>query len=329
MSRRNNLWAVVLAAGDGSRLASLTQDAAGNTVPKQYCSLDGGGPLVHEALHRARQIVPAEQITAIVAQQHARHWRTALRELPRANLIVQPQNRGTANGILLSVLSILDRDPLARIIFFPADHYVLDEASLELTLRDLSLHLRHNSDGLVLVGIEPDEPDPELGYIVPGDMQSDGSRLVAHFVEKPPTALAARLFETGALWNSFIFAAGANWLLGLLRAHLGAAVEDMATALARDARGGGSEALADLYTTLKPVDFSRGVIQHAPQALRVITAPVCGWNDLGTPRRVAETLRRLAAHRAHMRNRAGGLKQGATIGLINLAAQHTRMALAG
>ena len=328
MSRRSNLWAVVLAAGDGTRLACLTQDPDGYAVPKQFCSLDGGEALVQEALQRARQIAPSDQVSVIVARQHSHYWRHVLCDVPACNIIVQPHNRGTAHGILLSVLSILERDPLARVMFLPADHYVLDEPSLELALRELSLHLKRNPDGLVLVGIEPDEPDPELGYIVAGYTLSDGSRRVAQFVEKPPAALATRLYETGALWNSFIFGSAANWLLGLLRTHLGVTVEHMATALARELQHGDSS-LTRLYENLRPVDFSRSVIQQAPQALRVVTAPACGWNDLGTPRRVADTLRRLAEIRRPIYGLPVAARGAPQAGLINLATQHARMTLAG
>jgi hypothetical protein len=38
MNGMRSNWAVVLAAGEGTRLAALTRDAAGNAVPKQFCS---------------------------------------------------------------------------------------------------------------------------------------------------------------------------------------------------------------------------------------------------------------------------------------------------
>jgi mannose-1-phosphate guanylyltransferase len=62
--------AVVLAAGDGTRLSTLTTDSDGNPVPKQFCSLNGGGSLLHEALQRANRIVLRERVCAIVADQH-------------------------------------------------------------------------------------------------------------------------------------------------------------------------------------------------------------------------------------------------------------------
>ena len=329
MRPANRTWAVVLAAGEGTRLASLTRDASGNSVPKQFCSLNGGSALVHDALQRARHIAPPEQVCAIVAQQHSRYWRKAPHALPARNVIVQPQNRGTANGVLLCVLAILERDPLARIVFLPADHFVLDESALARALRDLALHLNHNPDGLTLIGIEPDEPDPELGYIVPGRTLSDGSRTVARFVEKPPPRTARDLLDAKALWNSFIFGATGSTLLGLLRAQLGVSVEDMAIALARDAQSNQRSALTELYERLPMVDFSRAVVQHAPQTLRVITAPACGWTDLGTPRRVADTLTRLGDNAPRRWTEPGTVRHMPIPGLVNLAAQHARVARAG
>jgi mannose-1-phosphate guanylyltransferase len=322
-------WAVVLAAGEGTRLAALTRDAAGNTVPKQFCSLNGGRALVQEAVTRARRVVPLDRTCAIVAQQHSHHWRKALRCLPAENIIVQPENRGTANGVLLCVLSILTRDPLARIIFLPADHFVLDESALERSLRGLIANLHHNPDGLTLIGIEPDDPDPELGYIVPGRTFPDGLRTVARFVEKPAAPLAQELFATKALWNSFIFGASAAALLGVLRLQLGATVDEMATALARDERAGVYSALPALYQSLPMADFSRAVIQQLPFMLRVITASACGWNDLGTPRRVAATLHRLSARAAATPEPAKLVRRVFPSPCINLATQQARLATAG
>lgn len=329
MSGAHRTWAVVLAAGDGTRLSALARDARGHAVPKQFCSLNGGHALVHEALQRARQVVSPERVCAIVARQHARYWRWALQTLPGANIIVQPHNRGTAHGVLLSVLSILERDPLARIVFLPADHFVLDENALARALRDLTLHLGRNRDGLTLIGIEPDEVDPELGYIVPGSPSADGSLAVARFVEKPPLPLARRLIDANALWNSFIFAATGTALLALLRARLGASVDDMATALARDAGSGGNLALTELYERLPAVDFSHGVVQHATDRLRVIRAPACGWSDLGTPRRVSDSLRRLAGRAALAHGEPAQAQALDARGLVNLAAEHERLAVAG
>lgn len=326
MKRLQNTWAVVLAAGDGTRLSTLTTDSDGNPVPKQFCSLNGGGSLLHEALQRATRVVPRDRVCAIVADQHRPYWRMDLWAIPAGNVIVQPRNRGTAHGVLLAVLSILERDPFARIVFLPADHYVADESALAGSLRETAALLNRNTQGLVLVGIEPDEPDPELGYIVPGQMLADGSYAVEQFVEKPQPNVASELLSSGALWNSFIFAANGASLLGLLRQRIASSVEDIATALARDDR---SHALAQAYDRLDSVDFSRAIMQGAEKSLRVIAAPQCGWTDLGTPKRVADTLRRLDRHSSKPALTQTPYRSFARApAFINLAAQHARLGLA-
>jgi mannose-1-phosphate guanylyltransferase len=213
--------------------------------------------------------------------------------LPRANVIQQPVNRGTAHGVLLSVLTILERDPLAQIVFLPADHYVRDEHALAGALRETVTATTRDPAGMFLIGIEPEEPDPELGYIVPGDALPNGFRAVRSFVEKPDATRAHELINTGALWNSFIFAATGATLLQMIRSRTDDLVDRMETALARDSHTTDSRALAGLYEQLLPLDFSRHIVAGSETNLRVIRAPACGWSDLGTPTRVAATLRRL------------------------------------
>jgi mannose-1-phosphate guanylyltransferase len=111
---------LVLAGGEGSRLQSLTTTAAGISIPKQVCSLEGGNSLLHNALARARIVVPPQRTCAIVAGQHERWWQSLPNSIPARNIIVQPCNRGTANGILLPLLQIVHRDRDASILVLPS-----------------------------------------------------------------------------------------------------------------------------------------------------------------------------------------------------------------
>jgi mannose-1-phosphate guanylyltransferase len=293
MSIRQGHWAIVLAAGDGTRLAALTTDGGGAVVPKQFCSLNGGLSLLQRALERAQRIVPRERVCVIVARQHQNHWSRDLCSLPAQNVIVQPRNCGTANGVLLGLLHVLERDPFARIVFLPADHYVHDEPLLAEYVRAAAKPLTRSPDSTTLVGIEPDNVDPELGYIVPGDPVDDGTRCVTQFVEKPSDVAARALIAGGALWNSFIFWANATTLLTLIRGRLPEIVANMRSALLRHRPGEKStRAIDELYERLPVIDFSRAVLQGAEPALRVSTAPACGWTDLGTPQRVIQALQR-------------------------------------
>lgn len=319
MNLPQRTWAIVLAAGEGTRLSTLTTDERGDAIPKQFCSLNGGPSLLQKALVRARRIVTPEQVCTVVARQHVRYWRHALLSLPTANVIVQPRNCGTANGVLLGVLRILECDPLARIVFLPADHYVHDEGSLVDSVRSAATLV--SGESLTLLGIKPDDIDTELGYIVPGDPLDHGIRRVAQFVEKPTAVRARDLIARGAVWNSFIFWAQAGAVLALMLRRLPEIVQQMTNALARDRRGDeGMPALEELYDHLPIVDFSRAVMQGAESVLCVSTAAACGWTDLGTPRRVAQTLRRF--HLASAIHSSDGARVPA---FVDLAASCARL----
>jgi mannose-1-phosphate guanylyltransferase len=311
----HNTWAVVLAAGEGTRLSSLTTDRSGVPVPKQYCSLLGGATLLEDTLHRASRVVPAERVTTIVAQGHRRWW-DGLRASMADRLVVQPSNRGTAHGILLALLHILERDPSARVLFLPSDHYVRDEHTLSDAMESA---LAMEGDALVLLGITPEEADPELGYIVQGARETRGTYLVRRFIEKPEAWLARRLVEVGCMWNSFIFVADGAALLRLFEMHAPQAVERMRAALHDGVAG-----LERLYADLTDLDFSRHILQRSEEQLRVWPVKRCGWDDLGTPRRLGKVLRRMPAPRT----RAAGTRLLEAPAAVSLAHAHARIQLA-
>jgi mannose-1-phosphate guanylyltransferase len=293
MFEESNAWAVVLAAGEGSRLRALTTAPSGISVPKQFCSLYEGPSLLHEALCRAHTIAPESQTCAIVAKQHRRWWQETLRSLPAENVIVQPENRGTAVGILLPLLHILSRDLEARVVLLPSDHHVGQETLLTSALRDALEQLEWRYHESMLLGIEPDEVDPDLGYIIPGSSDGRGSFTVVRFVEKPSLRVARELIRAGGLWNAFIVVSTALALLELFLARIPDIVNAMRTALERDeVADSNGAALAELYEKLPIVDFSRDIVVGQESEFRTLPVPPCEWSDLGTPKRVAEALRR-------------------------------------
>lgn len=297
MSDSNSLWALVLAAGDGRRLRGLTTTPSGLAIPKQFCSLDRGPSLMREAIARAARVAAPERICAIVSAQHTRWWARQLDGLAARNIIVQPENRGTAIGILLPLITLLERDPRARLVILPSDHYVRDEAGLARALRSAAAPAAADRAPIVLLGLEPRTADPQLGYIVPRRDSAGTHHTVERFVEKPDIALARGLLDQGALWNTFIMAADASALLELYERRCPEIVSAMRDAI-RAANGEGTgETLAGLYATLPDIDFSRAILQGQEQYLRVWPVPDCGWSDLGTPERVAEALNALPSAR--------------------------------
>ena len=327
--RGTNVWGLVLAAGEGSRLRALTTRPCGTSVPKQFCSLDGGQTLLEDAIVRAAGLIAPERICTIVAQQHREWWSQVLGHTPEENIIVQPRNRGTAIGILYSLLHILARDPDARVVLFPADHHVRDEGTLRQALRTAVQRTELDPAAPVLLGLEPEETDTELGYILPGKSDPIGGSTVRRFVEKPELGLASQIIDAGGLWNAFIIAASAQQLVNMFTQRFAPVVMEMRVILSRVSLAGlpasaAWSSIVDMYERLPHVDFSRHLLEGQEGLLRVVRVPACGWSDLGTPHRVAEALRRLAVEDSHRRR-----TEPHPTSHISLAAMHAQFGSPG
>ena len=238
--------------------------------------------------------------------------------LPQGNLIVQPRNRGTAIGILYSLVHILSQDSDAQVLLLPSDHYVADEAILQRSLAAAMANVVRCPDQPVLLGLQPDEPDSELGYVIPGPLDDFGGRTVARFVEKPELTVAAQIVRAGGLWNTFIVAASARALLNLFLPRFASIVMEMQIIVGNALQhktASGWPAIVDMYMRLPDLDFSRDLLEGRESTLRVLPVPSCGWSDLGTPHRVGETVRRLPGERR-------AAPRADLSGYINLAAQH-------
>lgn len=274
-------WALLLAAGDGTRLSEVTRGDDGVPVPKQFCTFGGSTSLLGLARDRARRVVADSRIVTVVSASHERWWRT---ELPGGRgVVVQPGNRGTAVGLLVPLLAILERDPDARVWVLPSDHWVRDEETLARCARAAFARTDAEPDRIVLMGIEPDDADSQYGWVLPAESVRDDDDFspVTSFVEKPPATEARRLLERGALWNSFLIVARARALLRLYARRLPGLLATMRRA-GRD--------LAAVYAQLPPLDFSKDVLQGSEADLLLQRVPGCGWSDLGTPDRLQACL---------------------------------------
>ena len=282
----SNVWVAVLAAGDGKRVRSFTLDHEGVSIPKQFWRFDGRRSLLRAALRRAQGLAPAARLVPVVAAQHRLWWERELRGVRRENVLVQPENRGTAAGILWPVLHIFRSDPEARILVLPTDHAVRDEKALAGALKLGVEALECEPQCLVLLGITPDSADPEYGWILPGRTETNRLEPVQAFVEKPSAAAARGLLEGGALWNSFMFAATARTLLEMFAACEPALLGAFLDVLA-DAPVVSEDLMRGLYELVPVRDFSRDVLQRSTPRLRVLAVPACGWLDVGSPARLA------------------------------------------
>ena len=290
MIRQHRPWVVILAGGDGRRLNQVRVNGRQLDRPKQFCCFHGSRSLLQETLRRAEGITERSRIVAVVRHDHRQWWLDELGPLPGRNVLAQADNRGTGVAILHALFHILQHDNDPTLVILPSDHAVDNEAVLLKSIHQAAEVARDSHEHLVLLGMTPEHPEIDYGWIVPDDSHPGCVQEVVQFVEKPEAGLAAELFAAGALWNSFISAISGHALLELFEGSqplmLRHYLESFVVECTDDAKG------IALFRALPFVDFSRDVLQAASIRLRVLAVPPCGWTDLGTLPRLAQWLHR-------------------------------------
>lgn len=287
-----NRAAIVLAGGDGARLSALTEEIFGHHVPKQFLRLVDDETLLERTLRRISQTVPLAKTIIVLNRAHERFYSPILSGVQRENLVIQPNNRGTAPAIMLALMRLAETGHDGAVGIFPSDHYVSDDGIFMRQAEEAFLAAEAIPRTVTLLGIKPEGPEPAYGWIEPepalAALRSAAPAIfpIRKFWEKPQRDLAVKLFGAGCLWNSFVLV-GKLWMLQLLIAM---ALPELHAGLARIRPLLGSwregEALDAMYSRIKAMDFCAQVLQRFPSKLCVL--PVCDvqWSDLGDPERL-------------------------------------------
>lgn len=310
-----NVWVVVLAGGQGTRLLQFIRHTTGSDRPKQFCRIVGTRSMLRHTWDRAGRIVPADRIlTVITAGQESYLQDEAPGTVP-GRVLVQPANKETAPGLLLPLLWIAERDPSATVVVFPSDHFIWEEERFLGHVRDAARTSRHFVDRMVVLGVEADSPEQGYGWIAPGPRcQTDAGIELYHvrrFWEKPDRATAASFFASRFFWNTFVLVGQLKAFFLAARQALPEIMDTLSAAAAFLGTRYEADVLAAAYRRLRPVNFSRTLLAEKSDSLLALPMRAVYWSDWGDPQRILRTLRRFDRRPAWLPAYARALGQGA------------------
>ena len=292
-----DVWSLVLAGGNGERLGPLVQRWLGRHKPKQYCTFIGSRSMLQHTLDRSDRIIAAEQRVTIIARDHAEEARPHLLSRTPGQVVLQPANCETAAGIFLGLAQIRAQDPNASVMIFPSDHFIYPEEQFVQSARILARAAQQMKHWIFLLGVAPDRPEPEYGYIQPGPHLAwlDGLRVraVKSFLEKPSLEQSKAVHGSGVLWNTMVMGGRVDifWRLGWR------CFPEMMALFETYGKSIGSaqecSVLDHIYKLMPTRNFSTHLLEQVPAHVAVLEMRGVLWSDWGSAERIVETLRQL------------------------------------
>lgn len=271
------LCALIMAGGKGERFWPMSTEEK----PKQFLNLLGEESMIQCTVRRLEEIIPLERIFIVTAEKYTSLIYEHIPNLPKKNVIVEPEVKNTAPCIAYSAFYIREYYEDATLVVLPSDHLILEEDEFRsILLKGEEFIDNKNDESILTIGIKPTRPDTGYGYIYANRKNMDIDKYevfsVESFKEKPCLELAEKYIKDSSyLWNSGMFVWKAKTIISLTRKYLPNIFENINNMNFKDYNN-----IKENYGKLESVSVDYGIMEKANN-IYVIPGNF-GWDDLGS-----------------------------------------------
>jgi mannose-1-phosphate guanylyltransferase len=275
----DHAYAVILAGGGGTRLWPKSR----NKTPKQFLKLTSDQTMMQVAASRITKLIPWERVIVVTNEMYKEEVANQLPEVPKLNIISEPDKKDTAMAMLAGTLYAQSLDPQAIVVNSASDHTVRDEKEFVRVMK-AAVKVASTDPVLVTVGITPTFPSSAFGYIKVGeDLEKVGTGLslfrVVSFTEKPKESTARAFISTGKyFWNANMYVWGAQTLLNAFSHHMPSMYE-----LSQPLMSAKGQTFHDLlpaaYDKAESISIDYAISEKASNL--VLIPGDFGWDDVG------------------------------------------------
>ena len=273
----NKLRPVLLAGGSGKRLWPLSTEER----PKQFIPLFKNFSLFDLSLQRFNNSSLFKKPIIVTSEKYLGLVNTSISRtgVNVKKIILEPEPKNTAPAIALAVQLALKENSDEDFFVAPSDHYIAMNKNFYeacfLSKDKLKL------GGLLLMGIKPDRPSTEYGYIS-AERSSKKIKKVLSFVEKPNLKKSKELIsQPNVYWNGGMFAFNGSWLLNEMKV-LNGNLTDLIANLVKLPSDDSKYFRPDpgQYEMLESISFDKLFVEKIDNIS--MTSLEAGWSDLGS-----------------------------------------------
>jgi len=289
------VYAIIMAGGEGKRFWPLSKKSR----PKQFLSLLGEKSLIRQTVDRILPLIPIERIYIVTGEMYAEQTLEHIPELPRENLILEPDAKNTAPCIAYGTLKIKKVNEDSVTVVLPADHVIGDgkafRDALSFAANVADTKLDNGEYPLITLGVTPTMPEIGYGYIKGTDdkivVSEEYSALrVERFTEKPDLKTAISFIDQGGyFWNSGIFIWKTSSIIRAFSNILpewSSYFDEILNDIGSLSEG---DAVSNFYGEISGGSIDRLILEHSDNTLVI---PISfSWSDVGSWKALDEFLR--------------------------------------
>jgi mannose-1-phosphate guanylyltransferase len=284
---------VILAGGSGTRFWPRSRQAHA----KQVLALHGERTMIQQTLDLLLPLAAANDVWIFTNKLLAAVIAEQLPQVPRSNILGEPEARNTAPACALAAFLLEPTAPETVIGVFPSDHVIKNKDRFIQVIR-AGVKLAASGERIVVLGVPPTRAETGYGYIELGDTVDASTvpcgdvpvRRVKRFTEKPDLARAEEFVASGNYaWNGGIFLWSARTLANAIREHCPA----MAPLLEKIAAAHGASrsefarVFAEVYPLCQSISIDYAVLEPRSAKGEAESEIYClpadfAWNDLGS-----------------------------------------------
>ncbi|MCR5421665.1 MAG: NTP transferase domain-containing protein [Lachnospiraceae bacterium] len=270
--------ALIMAGGKGERFWPKSR----KSLPKQFLVLTNDKrTMIQLTVERILPLVDMEDIYIVTNKDYKELVSEQLPEIPKENILCEPEGRNTAPCIGLGAFHISKKYEDAVMMVLPSDSLIKDGERYRELVKE-ACELAKKGNNLVTMGIKPNYPETGYGYIKFSREEKEGNAFkVDRFVEKPSLEVAREYLATGEyLWNAGMFVWKVSTILSLFKEFL----PDMYKGLGKIADAIGTpeqeKVLEKVFPQLESISIDYGIMEKAGS---IYTIPGdYGWDDVGS-----------------------------------------------
>jgi mannose-1-phosphate guanylyltransferase len=263
---------LLLSGGAGRRLWPLSNKIRAKQFLKLLSTDNNDKESMLQRVCRQLEAAGLISNTYIITNQHQKDLIQNQVAAP-IPIISEPSQKGTFSAVSLAVAYLHSKQETGldeTICVLPVDAFA--DISFFYLINQMPSILAKSLAELAHIGVEPEFPSDQLGYIVPNiTEQSNDFFQITCFIEKPNKKKAGELIKKKALWNCGVYSFKMSFMLQLLK--------DKGIPTKYDE-------LLSVYNKLPKLSFDVAVAEHSRGS---IVVPYSGqWKDIGTWKAISE-----------------------------------------